>query len=637
MSIIHESRNSKQRSRAFIVFTIIFLIGLLAFYFLYWRNRDTSSPDVVVEVPKIPFTVARQDLMVSINVDGKVSNEDAINLVFPTSDTKIQEIYVKEGDKVKKGDKIAKIDTKNLESGVRNAEASKAVAIANLDTKLKGGSDIDLELARKDIESAESKLQKTRYQNEISIKLAQLNVDTATKDLEDVKRDVQNSNTSLDLTVGDSGLSLEQTVESAIQSLNSILENINDSLETTDDILNERDAQNLLGNQRSRTLRDAEDSFDDTERLEREYWYSFPILPTTNQEYFVKNAFTKLVDVVESTKIMLDNMDELLNYTDTDDNFTSNDLDRMQSLISSLQNKIDSDKNSSLKTKQSIESAISNRDNKVTNTDFTVENNQNKITDAEDKLTTATIQLDKTIKDAQSSEKDGLLALDIAKTQYRQRTEGITDAETLSLKAQIDQAQVKLDQAIYDLELGTMTSPIDGEITALNGGAGDLLSEINNKPFAIVLNRNTFYVDIPIEEGDISKLKVGQKIYATFDASEGTKLDGQITTVAPIGAVDNNGIVSYNIRAVLTNLDSQIGEDGSLWLRSGMTANVDFIISESKNVLVVPVSSVKRVNNSPSVQMENGEWKTVKTGYTDGKMVEIISGLKEGDSVMSNK
>lgn len=345
-------------------------------------------------------------------------------------------------------------------------------------------------------------------------------------------------------------------------------------------------------------------------------------------------------------------MTDLLDATDTDDNFSVSDLNKMQSSISSLSSKIESDKNEALKSKQSIENAISNRDSKIKNADLSTESDVSKIRDAEINWIMLEFNYKRHFQMLMQVRKTHYSNSKLPRPQYRQKTEGATVADIATLRAQIDKANAQVEQAKYNLELGTLISPIDGEITELNGEAGDLLSDINNQPFAVVLNRNLYFVDVPIE-GDLPNYRLGQKISATFEALEGSEFTGEISNIAPIGTVDNNGVVSFTVRAILNDLNGLGGDifgvgtdsvstSGSSTESSEsyfvqMTANVDFIISESKNVLIIPVSAVKRIENKPSVQAEDGKWIPVTTGFTDGKMVEVISGLKEGDLVMYAK
>ena len=64
-----------------------------------------------------------------------------------------------------------------------------------------------------------------------------------------------------------------------------------------------------------------------------------------------------------------------------------------------------------------------------------------------------------------------------------------------------------------------------------------------------------------------------------------------------------------------------------------MTAFVDFVIAEAPDVIIIPVASVRNVEGKPSVEAVDGSWIPVVTGFTDGKNVEVISGLEVGDKI----
>ena len=72
------------------------------------------------------------------------------------------------------------------------------------------------------------------------------------------------------------------------------------------------------------------------------------------------------------------------------------------------------------------------------------------------------------------------------------------------------------------------------------------------------------------------------------------------------------------------------GQDGSYLA----DVFVDFVTAEAKDVLIVPVSAVRNINNVPSVLNIDKEWMPVTTGFTDGKDVEIIKGLNVGDKIV---
>ena len=65
-----------------------------------------------------------------------------------------------------------------------------------------------------------------------------------------------------------------------------------------------------------------------------------------------------------------------------------------------------------------------------------------------------------------------------------------------------------------------------------------------------------------------------------------------------------------------------------------MTASVNFITAEALNVLTLPVDAVRNVNGKPSVETADNVFTPVTTGFTDGKRVEVISGVNLGDKVI---
>ena len=105
------------------------------------------------------------------------------------------------------------------------------------------------------------------------------------------------------------------------------------------------------------------------------------------------------------------------------------------------------------------------------------------------------------------------------------------------------------------------------------------------------------------------------------------EFNGELIYISQTAETSNNGIVTYLVKAALSDTkDSKI--------REGMTASVNFIIDGVADVLQIPVSAVRNVNSKPSVQLKSNEWVEVSTGFTDGKNVEIKSGLNVGDIVL---
>jgi hypothetical protein len=65
-----------------------------------------------------------------------------------------------------------------------------------------------------------------------------------------------------------------------------------------------------------------------------------------------------------------------------------------------------------------------------------------------------------------------------------------------------------------------------------------------------------------------------------------------------------------------------------------MTTYVEYITNEVKNVKIIPVWAVKPISWNPSVMKEDWNWIPVITWFTDGKMVEVISGLEKWEKII---
>jgi HlyD family secretion protein len=201
------------------------------------------------------------------------------------------------------------------------------------------------------------------------------------------------------------------------------------------------------------------------------------------------------------------------------------------------------------------------------------------------------------------------------------------DYDLASANAQLASAKISLDKALYSVEQATLKSPIDGEVALLNYKAGDIIDKNNaSDPVIKIINTNTLFIEVNVEEGDINDLVVGQKAVATFDSSDGIELNGEVSYISLISATSGNGIVTYLVRIIFEKPEGVV-------IREGMTASIEFIVKEAEQVLTIPVGAVRNIDGKPSVELVGGEIRSVATGFTDGKYVEVISGLSEGEKI----
>jgi len=172
----------------------------------------------------------------------------------------------------------------------------------------------------------------------------------------------------------------------------------------------------------------------------------------------------------------------------------------------------------------------------------------------------------------------------------------------------------------------SLTAPAAGVVTAVNVTKGaDAPSGA-----AITIDAASYAVTADVVESDISSVALGQAAAVTVD-SIGADLTGKVTTIAPTAASSSSSssVVSY---AVTIDVASPPKE-----LRSGMTANITITTASATNVLAVPAAAIRGTNGNYSVLvLEEGApvSKPVEVGLITSSLVEIKSGLNEGDEVV---
>ncbi len=216
-----------------------------------------------------------------------------------------------------------------------------------------------------------------------------------------------------------------------------------------------------------------------------------------------------------------------------------------------------------------------------------------------------------------------------AQTALDKLTEG-ADARTIAIaQAQIDQAQSAVDLADYNLARGVLTAPFDGVVGQLNLTIGEAAPL--DKAAAILVDNSAYYVDIAVDEIDVSKVIQGQTVTLAFDSLPGVPIAGSVQRVADT-SLEVGGVVTYAVR---------IGIDaGNPSLRAGMSATATITIDHLQNTLRIRNRFVrldrKTGKASVIVKTAKGQFKEVPVtlGLRNETYSEVRSGLSEGDIVV---
>ncbi len=226
---------------------------------------------------------------------------------------------------------------------------------------------------------------------------------------------------------------------------------------------------------------------------------------------------------------------------------------------------------------------------------------------------------DAALQQAQAQMDSAQIALDQAKTNL--------DTKLASAQAQRTSAQIAVDQAQRNLDKTKLVAPFDGIVSAVNYGVGDSATGMA----ASLVNLSNLQVKVVIAEVDLPKLKVGDAAQITLDALPGKTYTASVAAISPAGSV-TQGVVNYPVILTVTNADQG--------LKPGMTANVSVVVEQRSDVLVVPVRAVHTQGNQKTVTVEvNGQLRqqAVSTGLSNDQTIEITKGLQSGDVVVLNQ
>lgn len=217
-----------------------------------------------------------------------------------------------------------------------------------------------------------------------------------------------------------------------------------------------------------------------------------------------------------------------------------------------------------------------------------------------------------------------------------------SDVSITSAKALVNSTWIKY-QATQD---SIVKAPIGGTIANLAYGAGDKVSAQSAgganasttttstaSPVLVIGTETEYAIKIPLTEGDINKIKVGQDATIDIAAIKEKKFEGNVIRVDEYGT-DTSGVITYNVYVKINNPDPAI--------KPSMSATVTIEAARHENTLVVPNSAVKPYKGGKAVQIVDsnarGQYKyvEVKTGLKSSTETEIIGGVSEGQQVITS-
>ncbi len=205
------------------------------------------------------------------------------------------------------------------------------------------------------------------------------------------------------------------------------------------------------------------------------------------------------------------------------------------------------------------------------------------------------------------------------------------EAKYKNQQAVISQSQAAAASAwaSYQAAAPIITAPMAGVVGNITILKGLVLSGTAGTNVAVIQSDSLPLATFNISEIDIPHVFPGQKATITADSLNGKTFAGTVKTVDRIGTITSN-VTNY---PVIVQFNTKSND-----LLPNMSATVNIITNQKNNVLLVPTSAVSTQNGQSIVRvLKNGKVteSAVETGLSSSTQMEIISGVVEGDEVVT--
>jgi membrane fusion protein, macrolide-specific efflux system len=219
--------------------------------------------------------------------------------------------------------------------------------------------------------------------------------------------------------------------------------------------------------------------------------------------------------------------------------------------------------------------------------------------------------------------------VDLAANEHKSKTVALRSAEVMLATAQ--------DRLRYT----SISAPIDGTVLERGIQFGEVVTPgiqqtFEGRPLMTVGDLSALIVRSELNQIDIAKIAVGQKVRLSFDSLPGRTFEASVTKTAPASIKPKGKEIDvFPVEATLVEADPLI--------KPGMTADVRYLIEVRPGVLAAPIEAVVKDEGRSRVTkmvMVNGKKKReqveVEIGARSDREVELISGVKEGDELVIN-
>lgn len=574
----------------------VLIAALVVSAIVVYRTRFAPKPAPAFTTA----TVTRGTVTSTVTATGPISAAAAVPLNFKQSG-KLTSIDVRVGDQVKAGQVLATLDPSDFEASLQQAQSSLASSQAAYNKLVQQPLPTDIAAAKATVDVAATQLVTAQHSLASAEEAASKDVAAAQQVFDDAARNLKSTQTQIEASTAQDGVAVanaQRALADAHRTAQALPAVIQQQVEQAKDKLYADqvtyDAQVARG-QASKEARQA-----------------------------ALNADQTALDQANASAVQ--------------------QLTQSQQALNQAQSTLDS-ANASLK----------NDEAKFQGTLIAA---QTQLNNAQSSLASARAKSAQGIQASQDQVASAQSALAQARANFDKSSAPATQPDLDAANAQVASAQAAIKLAQNNLDSATLVAPSDGAVTAINGAIGQWITggATSGAAASSASGANTtttqttmisltslsgLQITAQVNEADISRVKTGQKVSFTVDAFASRTFGGTVAAIQPLGTTSSN-VVTY---AVLIDT-----EQTDVQLLPGMTASANITTGDAEDVLKVAVSALTFARTSGSQTaprspsgaqtlyvLKDGKANPVRVqlGISDGKVYQVLSGLNEGDQVIT--
>jgi len=599
--------------------SLIVLLLIVGGIYLYVKK--TSGNEMVMQYVLSP--VSKGSLIISVSGSGQVSASNQID-VKPKVSGDLVSLKAENGQEVKSGELLAQIDAAGAQKDLRDAETSLETAELDLEELLAPVDEYTIMQAENSLTDAQDSLTKLKFTQQAEYDDLVNTIEKANDNLEKSYEDAFNSiaNAFLDLPTIITGLRNILYSEEIVDAETYLMQTWNKSA-----LLNSMDVRDYDEYQEMEDfIEPAETTYTSAREKYDINFENYKNISRYSEREEIETLLGETIDTLKTISEVIKReanmLDYWVDYRSQKDLRVYGTVTGYQSDLNSYTSKGNSHLSGLLSDQRSIEDYKEAKDNAERDM---VEMNQN------NPLNLAAAE--RTIKERE-----------------RSLAELKEDPDELDVRAQkivIQQKKDLLADTQEALANHYIRAPFSGIITEINVKKGE---EVSSSTALFTLITKDKLAEITLNEIDIAKVAVGQRVIITFDALDDLEVEGTVAEIDTVGTT-SSGVVTYDVRISFNSEDKRI--------KPGMSLSAEIVTTEKTDIITISSSAIKQIGDKAYVQvvkLEDGgitekrmnnrsitvnadsvsiNNQIVEIGISNDTITEIVQGLEEGDMIVA--